>query len=182
MSRIGKMPIPVPTGIKVEIKGQDITVTGKKGSLSRKIHPEISVELKDNEILVSGGENDKKINAFRGLMRSLINNMVVGVEQGFKKVLIIEGVGYRASVAGKNLTLSVGYSNPVEFKLPDTVSGDVENNTKITLESIDKEILGMTASNIRAIRKPEPYKGKGIRYEDEHIVRKVGKSGAAAAA
>ena len=181
MSRIGKMPIPVPTGIKVEIKGQDIKVTGSKGSLSRTVHPGISVELKDNEILVTGGENNKKLNAFRGLMRSLINNMVLGVDQGFKKVLVIEGVGYRASVAGKKLSLSVGYSNPVEFPLPESVSADVENNTKITLESIDKEILGMTASQIRAVRKPEPYKGKGIRYEDEYIMRKVGKSGAAAA-
>jgi large subunit ribosomal protein L6 len=181
MSRIGKMPIPVPAGVKVEIKGQDISVTGKKGALSRTVHPEISVVLKDGEVLVSGGENSKKINAFRGLTRSLINNMVVGVDQGFKKVLIIEGVGYRASVSGKTLSLTVGYSNPVAFKLPDGVSGDVENNTKITLESIDKEILGMTASEIRSIRKPEPYKGKGIRYEDEHIVRKAGKTGAAAA-
>ncbi|PID44931.1 MAG: 50S ribosomal protein L6 [Proteobacteria bacterium] len=181
MSRIGKMPIPVPSGVKVEIKGQDIVVTGSKGSLSRTIHPGISVELKDGELLVTGGENDKKLNAFRGLVRSLVNNMVVGVDQGFKKVLVIEGVGYRASVAGKDLTLSVGYSNPVEFTLPEDVSARVDNNTVITLESIDKEVLGMTASQIRAIRKPEPYKGKGIRYEDEHIVRKVGKSGAAGA-
>lgn len=179
MSRIGKMPIPVPTGIKIEIKGQDISVSGTKGSLSRTIHPGISVALKDSEIVVTGGDNDKKLNAFRGLMRSLVNNMVVGVDQGFKKVLVIEGVGYRANVDGKKLSLSVGYSNPVDFTLPDSVSGAVENN-KIILESIDKEILGMTASQIRSIRKPEPYKGKGIRYEDEHIVRKVGKSGAAA--
>jgi len=128
---------------------------------------------------VTGDESDKKLNAFRGLMRSLVNNMVVGVDQGFKKVLVIEGVGYRANVDGKKLSLSVGYSNPVEFTLPESVTGAVENN-KIILESIDKEILGMTASQIRSIRKPEPYKGKGIRYEDEHIVRKVGKSGAAA--
>jgi len=179
MSRIGKMPIPVPTGIKIEIKGQDISVSGNKGSLSRTIHPGISVELQDGEIVVTGGDNDKKLNAFRGLMRSLVSNMVVGVDQGFKKVLVIEGVGYRANVDGKKLSLSVGYSNPVEFTLPESVSGAVENN-KIILESIDKEILGMTASQIRSIRKPEPYKGKGIRYEDEHIVRKVGKSGAAA--
>ena len=173
------MPIPVPAGVKVDIKGQDISVTGSKGSLSRTIHPGISVELKDGEILVSGGENNKKINAFRGLMRSLINNMVIGVDQGFKKVLVIEGVGYRANVAGKNLQLNVGYSNTVDFALPEGVNADVENNVKIVLESIDKEVLGMTASKIRSIRKPEPYKGKGIRYEDEQIVRKVGKSGAA---
>ena len=182
MSRIGKMPIEIPAGVKVEIKGQDISVTGQKGSLNRAVHPEIGVQVEDNQILVTGGENDKKINAFRGLTRSLINNMVLGVTEGFKKVLVIEGVGYRASASGKNLTLNVGYSNPVEFKLPDVVSGSVDNNTTIVLESIDKEALGMTAAQIRAIRKPEPYKGKGIRYEGEYIQRKAGKTGAAAAA
>ena len=129
MSRVGKMPIPVPGDVKIDIKGQEIKVTGKKGSLSRTIHPEISIKLEDGQILVTGGENDKKINAFRGLTRSLVNNMVVGVDQGFKKVLIIEGIGYRANVSGRNLSLSVGYSNPVEFVLPEGVSGNVENNT-----------------------------------------------------
>lgn len=180
MSRIGKMPVVIPADVKVEIKGKDITVTGKKGTLNRTIRPEIDIELKDNELLVFGDENVKKINAFRGLTRSLINNMVVGVSEGFKKVLVVEGVGYRAAIAGKNLTLNVGYSNPVEFQLPDSVSGNVDNNTTITLESIDKEILGMTAAQIRAIRKPEPYKGKGIRYEGEYIQRKAGKAAAAA--
>lgn len=181
MSRIGKMPIDIPAGVKVEIKGQDISVTGKKGSLNRTIRPELKAKIEDNQILVSGGENDKKINAFRGLTRSLVNNMVIGVSEGFKKVLVIEGVGYRASASGKSLTLNVGYSNPVVFKLPDVVSGSVENNTTIILESIDKEALGMAAAQIRAIRKPEPYKGKGIRYEGEYIQRKAGKTGAAAA-
>jgi len=179
MSRIGKMPIEIPAGVKVEIKGQDITVTGKKGNLSRTVRPEIEIKLEDGKVLVSGDNTDKKINAFTGLTRSLINNMVVGVVDGFKKVLVIEGVGYRASASGKKLSLSVGYSNPVEFKLPDSVSGSVDNNTTIVLESIDKEILGMTAAQIRAIRKPEPYKGKGIRYEGEYIQRKAGKTGAA---
>jgi large subunit ribosomal protein L6 len=182
MSRIGKMPIDIPAGVKVDIKGQDISVTGKKGSLSRTIRPELEVKIEDNQILVSGGDNDKKINAFRGLTRSLVNNMVIGVSEGFKKVLVIEGVGYRASASGKSLTLNVGYSNPVEFRLPEVVTGSVENNTTIILESIDKEALGMTAAQIRAIRKPEPYKGKGIRYEGEYIQRKAGKTGAAAAA
>ena len=182
MSRVGKMPIDVPSGVKVEIKGQDVTVTGPKGSLNRTIHPEISIALEGSQVLVTGGENDKKINAFRGLTRSLVNNMVVGVSEGFKKVLVIEGVGYRASISGRNLSLSVGYSNPVEYALPEGVSGSVDNNTTITLESIDKEMLGMTAAEIRAVRKPEPYKGKGIRYENEYIQRKAGKTGAAAAA
>ena len=179
MSRIGKMPIEIPAGVKVEIKGQDITVTGKKGNLSRTVRPEIEIKLEDGKVLVSGDNTDKKINAFTGLTRSLINNMVVGVVDGFKKVLVIEGVGYRASASGKKLSLSVGYSNPVEFNLPESVTGSVDNNTTIVLESIDKEILGMTAAQIRAIRKPEPYKGKGIRYEGEYIQRKAGKTGAA---
>lgn len=180
MSRIGKMPIDIPAGVKIEISGQEIKVTGPKGNLSRTIHPEIGIAMEDNQLLVSGGDADKKINAFRGLTRSLINNMVIGVDQGFKKVLVIEGVGYRASAAGKTLSLSVGYSNPVMFVLPDGVSGSVENNTTIVLESIDKEILGMVAAQIRAVRKPEPYKGKGIRYEGEYIQRKAGKTGASA--
>lgn len=179
MSRIGKMPIEIPAGVKVEIKGQNITVTGKKGNLSRTVRPEIEIKLEDGKVLVSGDNTDKKINAFTGLTRSLINNMVVGVVDGFKKVLVIEGVGYRASASGKKLSLSVGYSNPVEFDLPESVTGSVDNNTTIVLESIDKEILGMTAAQIRAIRKPEPYKGKGIRYEGEYIQRKAGKTGAA---
>ena len=181
MSRIGKMPIEIPAGVKIEVNGQDISVTGKKGSLSRTVRPEIGLKVEDNQILVSGSENDKKVNAFRGLTRSLIANMVIGVSEGFKKVLVIEGVGYRASASGKKLTLNVGFSNPVEFDLPENVSGNVDNNTTIVLESIDKEALGLTAAQIRAIRKPEPYKGKGIRYEGEYIQRKAGKTGAAAA-
>jgi large subunit ribosomal protein L6 len=175
------MPIDIPAGVKIDIKGQDISVTGTKGSLSRSVHPEIDIKIEDNQILVGGGENDKKINAFRGLTRSLINNMVIGVAEGFKKVLVIEGVGYRASASGRTITLNVGYSNPVEFTLPESVTGTVENNTRIVLEAIDKEALGMTAAQLRAIRKPEPYKGKGIRYEDEYVQRKAGKTGATAA-
>jgi large subunit ribosomal protein L6 len=178
MSRIGKLPIPVPAGVKVEVNGQHIAVTGKKGSLEREVRPEVGLEVQDNVITVELKEESKRANAFRGLTRSLINNMVIGVEEGFKKALIIEGVGYKANVAGSKLTLNVGYSNPVEFPLPESVSAAVEGN-KITLECIDKELVGLVASQIRQIRKPEPYKGKGIRYEDEHIVRKVGKAGAA---
>ncbi len=172
------MPIPVPGGVKIDIKGQDITITGKRGTLSRTIHQQVGIALDDGQIIVTCDANDKKGSSFQGLMRSLLSNMVVGVDEGFKKVLIVEGIGYRASVAGNALSLSVGYSNPVEFALPEGVTGNVENNTKIVLESVDKEALGLAAAKIRAIRKPEPYKGKGIRYEDEHIVRKAGKSGA----
>lgn len=178
MSRIGKQPIVVPTGVKVDLDGQCITVTGKKGTLKRDIISEIEVQVQDNEIIVTNKIENRRVNAFRGLTRSLINNMVVGVDEGFKKVLVIEGVGYKASVEGSNkLVINVGYSSPVEYTLPDSVQGTVDGGTKIVLESIDKELLGLSAAQIRQIRKPEPYKGKGIRYEGEHIVRKVGKSG-----
>ena len=177
MSRIGKQPIPVPAGVSVDINGQNITVVGKKGTLDFQVRPEIEVLLQDGQILVNPREENKQVEAFRGLSRTLINNMVIGVVDGFKKVLVIEGVGYKANVAGSNLTLNVGYSSPVDYVLPEAVCATVEGVNKITLESIDKELLGLVASKIRQIRKPEPYKGKGIRYENEHIVRKVGKSG-----
>ncbi|MFH0782078.1 MAG: 50S ribosomal protein L6 [Pseudomonadota bacterium] len=177
MSRIGKQPIPVPAGVTVDLNGQMIVVSGSKGSLKRVINSEIAVELLNNEILVSNRTENTKVNAFRGLTRSLLNNMIIGVAEGFKKVLVIEGVGYKASVTGDTLTLNVGYSSPKDYVLPKEVIATVEGNTKIVLHSIDKELLGLTASKIRQIRKPEPYKGKGIRYENEHIVRKVGKSG-----
>ena len=179
MSRIGKQPIPVPAGVKIDLKGQHIKVTGSKGTLNRDIIDDIEVVVVDNEILVKNRVESTRVNAFRGLTRSLINNMVIGVVDGFKKVLMIEGVGYKANVSGSKLTLNVGYSNPVEFDVPKEVSATVDGGTKIILESIDKEKLGLVAANIRQVRKPEPYKGKGIRYEDEHIVRKVGKAGAA---
>lgn len=177
MSRIGKQPIPVPAGVTVDLKGQLVVVSGSKGSLNRTINSEIAVELSNNEILVTNRTENTRVNAFRGLTRSLLNNMIIGVAEGFKKVLVIEGVGYKASVAGNVLTLNVGYSSPKDYVLPQEVMATVEGNTKIVLHSIDKELLGLTASKIRQIRKPEPYKGKGIRYENEHIVRKVGKSG-----
>lgn len=179
MSRIGKQPISVPAGVIVKIDGQHITVKGGKGELELDVLADIEVVIEDGIITLSNRVESKRVNAFRGLTRSLINNMVVGVDQGFTKNLIIEGVGYKASVAGDELTLNVGYSNPVVFKVPKGVSAAIEGS-KITLSAIDKDLLGLTAAKIRQVRKPEPYKGKGIRYEDEHIVRKVGKSGAAA--
>lgn len=177
MSRIGKQPIPVPTGVKIDINGQQILVTGVKGSLKRDIIAELEVDLQDNILKVNNRIESTRVNAFRGLTRSLLNNMIIGVAEGFKKTLIIEGVGYKASVSGSTLTLNVGYSSPKDYVLPKEVAATVEGNTKIVLQSIDKELLGLTASKIREIRKPEPYKGKGIRYENEHIIRKVGKSG-----
>jgi large subunit ribosomal protein L6 len=177
MSRIGKQPISVPAGVKVDLQGQQIKITGAKGTLQREIIPDVDVQFQDNVITLTNRVETTKVNAFRGLTRTLINNMIIGVVDGFKKVLVIEGVGYRANVSGTTLTLSVGYSNPVDFALPKEVSATVEGNNKIILECIDKETLGLVASKIRGIRKPEPYKGKGIRYEDEQIVRKVGKAG-----
>jgi large subunit ribosomal protein L6 len=176
MSRIGKQPIPVSAGIQVQIDGQHIVVKGNRGSLEREIIADIEVLMQGKEIIVNNRVENKKVNAFRGLTRTLINNMLIGVDQGFSKILIIEGVGYKANVTGNNLTLNVGFSNPVEFVLPEGVHATVDGNTKITLNSIDKDLLGLTASRIRSIRKPEPYKGKGIRYENEHIIRKVGKA------
>ncbi len=175
MSRIGNKPIPVPKGVKVDISGSHVKVTGPNGTLEKDIRPEVSLVESDGTLQVQCKDSSKRTIAFSGLTRSLVNNMVVGVDQGFKKQLIVEGVGYRAEVSNKLLTLNVGYSNPVKFDLPDTVKASVDKET-ITLESLDKELLGLTAARIRSIRKPEPYKGKGIRYADEHIVRKVGKA------
>ena len=180
MSRIGKQPIPVPNGVKVKIKGTHVTVTGNKGTLERDIRPEIGLKQEGDQLIVSPKGTSKKVMAFWGLTKTLLNNMILGVDKGFEKKLIVEGVGYRAKVQKNILVLSVGYSNPVDFQLPKGITADVDKNNKITLDGIDKELLGLTAARIREIRKPEPYKGKGIRYENEHIVRKVGKSGAAA--
>jgi large subunit ribosomal protein L6 len=179
MSRIGNKPIPVPSGVKVDIQGPRVVVTGPKGKLEREIRPEVSVKTEDGNLVLDTMDESKKSMAMKGLTRSLINNMVVGVETGFQKKLIVEGVGYRVAVEGKSLTLNVGYSNPVKFNLPAGVSATMVDKTNtVMLESIDKDLLGLTAAKVREVRKPEPYKGKGIRYEDEHIVRKVGKSAA----
>ncbi len=180
MSRIGKQPIPVPAGVKVEISGTHVKVTGPRGTLERDIRPEIELKMEGDTIVVTPRGTSKRVYAFWGLTRTLINNMVLGVDKGFKKQLVVEGVGYRVSVAKSTLTLNVGYSNPVEFALPEGIAAEVDKDNVITLDGIDKELVGMTAARIRDIRKPEPYKGKGIRYVDEHIVRKVGKAGAAA--
>jgi len=177
MSRIGKLPVALPQGVEVTIKGQKVDVKGPKGSLSRELHPLVEVVSQDNELRVKPREQSIKAKALWGLSRSLLNNMVLGVSQGFSKVLEINGVGYRAELSGDTLKLSLGFSHPVEFKLPKGVSATVEKNTVITLTSIDKELLGQTAATIRAFRPPEPYKGKGIKYADEVIRRKVGKAG-----
>jgi len=177
MSRIGKKIIPVPKGVSIDITGSHVKVSGPKGMLERDISPAVELTLEAAEMTVQPRDEGKKTVALQGLTRTLIHNMVVGVETGFKKKLLIEGVGYKAEATGARLTLNVGYSNPVQFQLPDGVTAEVDKSNAITLSAIDKELLGLTAARIRQVRKPEPYKGKGIRYENEHIVRKVGKSG-----
>lgn len=178
MSRIGKTPVELPNGVKVEIQGTVIKVTGKKGMLQRSIRPEIEIEQQDSQLMFKPKGGGRQVSAYWGLTRTLVRNMVTGVDKGFEKVLAVEGVGYRAAVEGTKLTLNVGYSVPVEFKLPAGITAAVDKTNNITISGIDKEQVGQTAATIRDIRKPEPYKGKGIRYADEHIVRKAGKSGA----
>lgn len=176
MSRIGNQPIPVPKGVKLDINGSHVKVVGPKGTLERNIRPEVALQEEGGNLIVVRKDNSKRTDAFSGLTRTLVNNMIVGVDKGFQKKLSIEGVGYRAEVKGSVLNLSVGYSNPVEFDLPKGVSAEVDKANNVTLDCIDKELLGETAAKIRAVRPPEPYKGKGIRYTDEYIARKAGKS------
>jgi large subunit ribosomal protein L6 len=176
MSRIGKKPIQLIDTIKVSYKDKTISVKGPKGELTRMIHPYIDVDIHGNQILIKTLDESRKTKALQGLTRSLIANMVGGVSDGFKKVMEINGIGYRAEAKGDILKLALGFSHPVEFKLPKGISAAVEKN-KITLSGIDKEQLGQIAANIRQLRPPEPYKGKGIRYIDERIQRKAGKTG-----
>jgi large subunit ribosomal protein L6 len=176
MSRIGKKPVQLPDKVQVTLNGETIQVKGPKGNLERQVHPAVTIEMKDSVLEVKTDGDDKKKVALQGLFRSLIANMVTGVSTGYEKQLLLAGIGYRAESKGSSLVLNVGFSNPVEFSLPQGISATVENNTKITLAGIDKEILGQTAANIRDIRPPEPYKGKGIMYADERILRKAGKT------
>lgn len=178
MSRVGKKPIELPEGVKVDIKGSDVTVAGSKGKVSRSFRPEISIKLEDSVLTVERSNDSRSQRAFHGLTRSLLNNMVIGVSEGFTRRLQIEGVGYRAEVKGKNLILIVGYSHPVEIEPPENVQFEVENRGKlITVSGIDKQVVGEISAQIRKVRKPEPYKGKGIRYEGEYVRRKAGKAG-----
>lgn len=178
MSRIGKLPIAIPEGVEVTINGQDVTVKGPKGTMTRTVVAPISVEVKDNEIVVTRHDDEAQNRAYHGLTRALLNNMVVGVSKGFEKKLEIVGVGYRAQMQGNKLTLNVGKSHPVEYVAPEGIQIEVPAPTKITLTGYDKEKLGVFAAELRAVRPPEPYKGKGIRYEGEYVRRKAGKTGA----
>ena len=178
MSRIGRMPIAVPAGVTVTISEDNlVTVKGPKGELSEKVNKDIKVALEDGVIHVTRPSDDKPHRSMHGLYRALIHNMVVGVTEGFKKTLVMEGVGYRAQVDGKALTLNVGYSHPVVFNPPEGITYEAPASTPIVVKGIDKQVVGEMAAEIRAIRKPEPYLGKGIRYENEHIRRKEGKAG-----
>ena len=177
MSRIGRMPIAVPAGVTVDIaENNHVTVKGPKGTLERTLPAEMSIKLEDSVITVTRPNDLKRMKSLHGLTRTLINNMVVGVTDGYTKLLEVNGVGYRASKSGKKLTLNLGYSHPVEMTDPEGIESTVEGN-KITVKGIDKEKVGQYAAEIRDKRRPEPYKGKGIKYADETIRRKVGKTG-----
>lgn len=176
MSRIGKNPINIPEGVEVKIEGEEITVKGPKGELKQKIHPIIKVEIKNKQIIITvNNPNNKKEKALWGLFGSLIKNMVFGVTEGYEKKLEIVGVGYKVELQGDKLVLKVGYSHPIEYNLPKGISAVVDKNN-IILTGIDKQLIGDVAAQIRKIRKPEPYKGKGIKYADEIIKKKVGKA------
>lgn len=178
MSRIGKKPIPIPSGVKVNISGNKVSVSGPKGNLEREFHDLIQIEMIDNTIKCTPKDDSRLARQLHGLTRTLINNMILGVTQGFKKELIVTGVGYKADVKGNTLQLSLGYSHTIDYPIPKgvQVKVDKEKGIRIILESHDKELLGLTAAKIRSFKKPEPYKGKGIQYADEVILRKAGKT------
>jgi large subunit ribosomal protein L6 len=177
MSRVGKKPIPIPKEVKVTVSPEGVVVKGPKGQLSRTIPPQLSVTLEENQITLQTLEDSKKVKALFGLFRTLLANMVKGVSEGFERVLEIQGVGYKAEVQGGQLVLSLGYSHPVPFDLPEGISAQVDKLTKLILKGIDRDLLGLTAARIRKFRPPEPYKGKGIKFQEEKIRRKVGKTG-----
>jgi len=177
MSRVGRKPIPIPDKTKITYENRLLTVAGQKGTLSRSIHPAVDLNIDDNVMDVTLISDDRNSRALQGLTRSLAANMIIGVNEGFERVLQINGIGYRAEVKGKQIVLYVGYSKPVEFDLPEGITAIVEKNNMIKLSGIDKEKVGLTAAAIRRIRPPEPYKGKGIKYAEEYIRRKAGKTG-----
>jgi large subunit ribosomal protein L6 len=178
MSRIGKAPITVPGGVDVTVSGRHVSVTGPKGTLQRDVPETITVRQDGDTLLVERPDDERQNRALHGLVRSLVNNMVLGVTEGFRKELEIIGVGYRATAKGPGaLELALGYSHPVKITAPDGITFEVPSPTRIVVTGIDKEAVGQVAADIRAWRKPEPYKGKGVRYAGEHVVRKAGKAG-----
>jgi len=177
MSRVGKAPVLIPGKTKITFKDRVITVQGEKGTLSRSIHPAVNLDVGSDTIKVSVVKDDRTSQAMRGLMRSLISNMVIGVSKGFERILEINGIGYRAVLNGNTLEFNLGYSHPIHFELPDGISASIDKRNVLKLTGIDKELLGQTAASIRELRPPERYKGKGIKYAEERIQRKAGKAG-----
>jgi len=178
MSRIGQAPITIPSGVDVTINDRDITVKGPRGELSRRLPPDITVRQDDGQLLVTRPDDEREHRALHGLTRSLVNNMVVGVTEGFRKQLEIVGVGYRAEAQGPDaIRLALGFSHPVNVRAPEGIAFEVPVPTQIVVTGIDKEVVGQVAAEIRSIRKPEPYKGKGVRYQGERVLRKAGKAG-----
>ncbi len=175
MSRVAKNPVQLPAGVEVRIDGQAIKVKGAKGEMSHEIHRAVDVKQADNVLTFAPRNGDKASNALAGTTRALLNNMVVGVTQGFEKRLTLVGVGYRAQAQGKVLNLSLGFSHPVEYQVPEGISIETPSQTEVVVKGIDKQLVGQVAANIRAYRPPEPYKGKGVRYSDEQVVRKEAK-------
>lgn len=179
MSRIGIQPINIPDGVKVALDGNVINVTGPKGTLTQELREEVSAKIDGAVVTFSRNNEERESVAFHGLMRSLVANMVTGVTEGFEKKLEIIGVGYRADVQGSDVNLLLGYSHPIKYSLPDGISASVDKQTLISIKGADKQLVGQVAADIRAFRKPEPYKGKGVRYLDEQVRRKAGKAGKA---
>jgi large subunit ribosomal protein L6 len=177
MSRIGRLPIQVPSGVDVTIDGRQVTVKGPQGTLSRALHPDMTISREDGTLVVTRPTEQKTHKQLHGLTRTLVNNMVVGVTDGYRKGLEITGVGYRAALSGKKLQLNLGYSHQIEIEPPEGITFEVENPTRLAVVGIDKELVGQIAAKVRATRKPEPYKGKGVRYAGEYIRRKAGKAG-----
>lgn len=177
MSRIGKLPIPVPSGVTATIDGQSVTIAGPKGTLSLDVAEPISVKQEDGSLVVTRPNDEAPAKALHGLTRTLVSNMVTGVTEGYTKTLELVGTGYRVTAKGQDLEFALGYSHPITVKAPEGISFAVENPTKFSVVGIDKQLVGETAANIRKLRKPEPYKGKGVRYENEVIRRKAGKAG-----
>jgi len=177
MSRVGKKPISIPDKTKVSYADRVVTVQGKNGTLTQEIHPAVDINIEKDVINVILNDQSRTTMALQGMTRSLLNNMVTGVSQGFERVLEINGIGYRAELKGKSIVFNLGYSHPIDFPLPDGVSAAVDKNNVVKLSSIDKQLLGQTAARIRQLRPPEPYKGKGVKYAEENIQRKAGKTG-----
>ena len=176
MSRIGKQPVVIPAKVKVEVKGQKVHVEGPKGKLDFEMPKRTSIKVENNQLTVNRAGEDAEARSLHGLSRSIINNMVKGVSDGFVKKLEIQGVGFKAAVQGKNVNLSLGYSHPLLYPIPDQIKVTVEENTKLTIEGPDKQVVGQVAAEIRSYYPPEPYKGKGVRYSDEKVIRKEGKT------